>query len=278
MVITSGTTGGLGQQTTGSSKNSNAVLGLQQNRMLNTALNQLTAQQMSEPMAKAFIPGYNGTNLYCDPRGVEGNWQLVSQKLKQECIAKSQERNDRAIKLAKQLTQPKPQDCTVRISKGSMACHARKVLKDVITSPYYTLNMYGNVVEVMVGDEVVMMAVAENVYYDITHKSHERPRALKRPTASLEFNQLGGLLSQKGELPKPKKEDPCAACLEYLSKQTTAIEGQSENCGGCDSMMEITSVRSDSFRNVTKPNGQSSSTKPSKPAENGNEEGNGNGS
>ncbi|ELQ75260.1 putative polar tube protein 2 (PTP2) [Trachipleistophora hominis] len=222
---------------------------LQQNAMLKTALNQITATQMGEGDAKKFIPGYNGKNLYCDPRGVDGNWNLINKQLQEECIKQKREKKERAEQLAKELTQPSQDDCKIRISKESMVCHARKVMNNVIKDAYYTIKLFGNVVEIIVKNQPVFMGVTERFRYNAKRLKKQAPNAFKNsPTATFKFNRLGGLLSQTGEVPQPKKNNPCAACLEMLKEKTNSVEGQANNCGGCDSMLDITTIHNGQFR------------------------------
>lgn len=223
---------------------------MQQNMLLRTALNQVTADSLNSSNSKAFLPtnGQNSNSNGCDEQSVDGNWQVVSNEMRRDCIEKQNKKTEKAYELARKLTQPKQEDCKIKISKQSMVCHAKKVMDDVISAPYYTINMYGNVVEMIVDGKVVMMGIAETLTYDVEEKTNEKPNFFKEPTATFKFNQLGGLLSQKGEVPSPKKDDPCASCLENLSKKGNSVDGKPNNCNGCESMMDITSIRPGSFR------------------------------
>lgn len=235
--------------TTAANAKGDQAAALQQNTMLKTALNQITATQMGETDAKKFIPGYNGKNLYCDSRGVDGNWQMINKQLQEECIKQKKDKKEKAEQLAKELTAPTKDDCKIRISKESMVCHARKVMNNVIKDEYYTIKLFGNVVEIIVKNQPVFMGVTERFRYNAKKLKKMAPNAFKNsPTATFKFNRLGGLLSQTGEVPQPKKSNPCAACLEALKQKADSVDGQANNCGGCDSMLDITTIHNGQFR------------------------------
>lgn len=248
--------------TSGANAKQEQVAALQQSEMLKTALNQVAATQMGESDAKKFIPGYNGKNLYCDPRGVDGNWNVVNKQTQEECIRQKKEKKERAEQLAKELTEPKGDDCKIRISKESMVCHARKVIKNVIRDTYYAIKVYGNVVEVEMQGTPLVMSVMERFRYNAKRLKKKPSNAFKNsPTATFKFNRLGGLLSQTGEVPQPKKNNPCAVCLEHLKDKTDSVDGQANNCGGCDSMLDIMTVHNGQFRIQNKEEGGEQSKK-----------------
>lgn len=226
-----------------------------QHMLMRSALDQITADSLSPEYSKAFLPNNGCSN----DQSVDGNWQVVKDQVRNECIEKQNNQAAKAYELARKLKQPKENDCKIKISKQSMVCHARKVMDEVISDPYYTINMYGNVVEMIVDGKVVMMGIAETLTYDVEEESKEKPNYFKEPTASFKFNQLGGLLSQKGEIPSSKNSDPCSSCLENLNKKGNSTEGKPNSCNGCESLMDITNIQPNAFR-IT-PNKDDSSDK-----------------
>ena len=190
---------------------------------------------------------------------MDGNWSMVQTKLSQDCVEKVSERNERAMKYAQILAKPPSKECIKKLGPNAMVCQARKVMSRVVEEPYYQIVMYGNVVQLVEDGRVKMMGVVEKIHYDVAKKDRRRPSPLKKPTAMLEFNELGGLLKQRGRIPSAKSPDPClSSCIETLAKKA-AVEGQNEGCGGCDSFMEITTVRPGSFKDTTEKEKDSSS-------------------
>lgn len=211
--------------TTGNVKQ-DQMAALQQNSMLKTALNQITATQMGDKDAKKFIPGYNGKNLYCDSRGVDGNWAVIDKQIQNDCVQQKKEKKEKAEQPAKELVAPKSDDCKVRISKESMVCHVRKVMNNVIKDPFYIVNLYGNVLEVLLKKKPVFMGIMERFRYNAKKLKNVFKNS---PTATFRFNRLGGLLSQTGEVPQPNKFDPCASCLDALKQKSESVDGNNNN-------------------------------------------------
>lgn len=215
-------------------------------KMLQKATNIATSNGLASGLSKQFLVG----DQKCNPMGVEANWQQANEKIKEECRKNVIEKEAKKKEILENFMKPSPKECVKRMNTESMLCHTTKVVNRVVQKPYYKILLYNNVVELLVNNKVVLAAVVENLHYKVKKTKKHVDSPLKKPTGQLEFNELGGLLKQKGEIPKPKKEDPCASCLEALSKRESE-EGAAGNCGGCDSMMEITNVRNDSFKDIT---------------------------
>eukprot|EP00866_Antonospora_locustae_P000367 jgi/Antlo1/367/822 len=177
---------------------------------------------------------------------------MLQTKLNQDCVEKVIEKNERAKKYAQILSKPSSKECIKKLNPNAMVCQARKVMSRVVEEPYYQIIMYGNVVQLVEDGRVKMMGVVEKIHYDVEKKNMRTPSPLKKPTALLEFNELGGLLKQKGKIPAAKSPDPClSSCIEALEKKA-AVEGQNEGCGECESLMEITTVRPGIFKDASK--------------------------
>lgn len=238
---------------------------LAQNAILATALTQNTAKQLPPQEMGQFVKnaGPNGENLNCDPHGTEGNWAMVTRDLKKECIKKAEEKKRTNLKLIKELNNPS-QECTTKVSKESIVCHTRKVLDKLVTNPVYKISTYGNVVDLTANGESILYAVIENFNYNVTKKSQPVPETLKDPSVQIEFNELGGLLSQKGELPPAKPdEDPCAACLSKLSKSNNSLDGAVDDCHkNCDSKMLYDFAKEGHFRKTEEPQTDEKQPKP----------------
>lgn len=228
------------------------LLSLEQNKMLQTALTHNTAHEMPPDLARDFVGG----DPKCMPSTVEGNWGALREDLKKTCIEKARNKKRNANRYAKKLISAasQPTDkCVRKLDTKSMLCQTRKVINDLVKKPYYQVILYGNnVVQLRKSGKVVMMAVNENIKYNVNNNSKNKKKpTMEKPTVILDFNRLGSLLKQRGELPKSKKKNPCTSCLEHLEKQES-LEGQNENCGACSTFMELMTVRPNSFKDITK--------------------------
>ncbi|KAF7684356.1 hypothetical protein TCON_0468 [Astathelohania contejeani] len=237
----------------------------QQGDVIKTALNQITAEKLPSGVASKFLNGTDISQMYCDTKGVDGKWTVIDDNMRKECIKGVLNNKAKAQRILQHLSNPKT-DCKYTVSKKSMVCHVRRVMTNVINDPYYQLYIFGNVVELVKDGVVIMMAVAEKFNYTITSKSKKKQQPLHAPNASLTFNVLGGFLGQKGEIPTPKRDDPCASCLEMMNKGT-ALDGKQDSCGGCDSFMDFTSLKPDTFRYVNKGDTKKDLVESPKPAE-----------
>ncbi|KCZ79219.1 hypothetical protein H312_03393, partial [Anncaliia algerae PRA339] len=222
------------------------LVALETHKALKTALNQSMASSVSPQTANEFLSG----NPECNQQAVEGNWKVINEKIKQECRNKVNERKAKAEQIAKFITKPTPDKCVKKLNPNALVCQALTVMNTIIKQPRFKIDLYGsNVVEIKKDGSPILLGVAESLNYNVTKMKRKRYNPLKNPTARLEFNELGSLLKQEGEIPKPKKLDPCGSCLEKLSKKAQ-VEGEKDMCGGCDALMELNSLKRGSFNNL----------------------------
>ncbi|KAM0674448.1 hypothetical protein GVAV_002061 [Gurleya vavrai] len=268
--------GGTQQITSGTGQKSAM---LQQAGQLGAALQQVTGQAVGggSPEDVTQSVGPNGETLICSKKGVEGEMNKLNDEMKKKCIEKNQSKEVIAQKVAQKARNETAKECHVKVDKESMFCHTRKVVRNVIEAPIYELNFYGNVAELKKHGETLLLAVIENLNYTITKNPVQNDDRLKKPNVSIVFNELGGLLSQTGDLPAPKKDDPCAQCLESVNKEANTLEGSTDDCNAsCDSVLLNSLVKPAHFREVQNGNAaaQTGDKGQTKPAEGGGEEGN----
>lgn len=228
---------------------------LQQTQQMGAALNQLNGQGGKNGQGEEMIPtqGPNGETMYCtNKKGVEGDFTQAKEELKKKCIEKAVSKEQIANKIAQKAKNESAKECKVKVDKESMFCHTRKVVRNVIEAPIYELNFYGNVAELKKHGETLLLAVIENLNYTIKKNPVKTDERLKKPNVSIVFNELGGLLSQSGDLPAPKKDDPCAACLEAVNKEASTLEGNTDDCNAsCDSVLLNSLVKPAHFKDVS---------------------------
>lgn len=244
------------RQTTGAtSANASKQEGMaiEQNKILKAAVNLNTASQLSPDFSKKFISG----DPKCNPLGVEADWQMAQNKLKEECKKRVCEKQHQTKKLVELLNKPPSKACVKQLGTGSMICAAKKIMNNVVEDPYYQIRLYGNVIQLVKDGKVKFMGVVENFHYKVKTKLKERISSLKNPTAVLVFNRMGALIGQTGEIPKPNKSEPCTSCLQALTMKA-AEEGQNENCDSCEPYMSITGPKCGTFRDVHDPETDSS--------------------
>lgn len=233
-------------QSTDGAKQAQAA-SLQQASMLSKALNQIAASDLGDKGSQ-FLPGYNAKNPECSGDSIDGNWQQIKQQIAQQCIQEKREKRARAQQLAKQLTETKD-ECVQKVNPAAMLCHTKRELKNIIREGYYELKKMDNITEVVEQNKPILMTITEKYGYNAQEKEEPRQSSFKNsPAVTFKYNRLGGLLSQTGELPQPQKDNPCAICLEAMSKKAESVDGQSENCGGCDSSFDPTMIHSGQFR------------------------------
>lgn len=252
-VATGGdSTGGNGSAGTNGATDGQKNTALANGQMVNAALKQYTYQQMGgEGNANKIAPGIgpNGENLFCDSKGVEGNNHMMKNQMAKKCIQQAQEKKALANAIVQKQSQNK--ECTIKVNKQSMICHTKKVIQDMVSRPVWELKAYGNIVEIDRDGEAIVAVVDEELNYDVTKKSSPKKEALKEPNIQIKFNELGGLLSQKGELPTSKSEDPCALCIQSLNKKASTMEGGLDDCNNnCDDMMLQDFLKPGHFRMV----------------------------
>ncbi|KAM0677631.1 hypothetical protein BDAP_001777 [Binucleata daphniae] len=247
-----GPSNGKAMSTANSPQMSKAAM-LQQTSQIGAALNQLSGGQVGKADESVMGTGPNGESLLCTPKkGVDGEFNAVNNELKKKCIEKAVNKEQIATKIAQKAKQETAKECKVKVDKESMFCHTRKVVKNVIEAPIYELNFYGNVAELKKHGETLLLAVIENLNYTIKKNPVKSNDRLQKPNVSIVFNELGGLLSQSGDLPAPKKDDPCAACLEAVNKEASTLEGNTDDCNAsCDSVLLNSLVKPAHFRDVS---------------------------
>merc|ERR1711915_93443 len=184
----------------------------------------------------------------CAGRSIDGAMQQISQQLAQRCVAEKKEKKAQLAEAAKSLVDQKD-TCVQKVSPAAMHCHVNREVRKIIGESYYKLLKNGNVTEVFEQDQPIMLTVVEKLGYNAKEKSTPKQSNFKNSTpVTFKYNRLGGLLSQSGELPQPKKDSPCAACLELMSKKAESVDGQTESCGGCDSTYQPANVQGGQFK------------------------------
>ncbi|KAM0686563.1 hypothetical protein COBT_002212 [Conglomerata obtusa] len=247
---------------------------MQQIGTMNSALQQVAEQTVGngQPGDVTTSTGPNGEALICSKKGLEGDFKEMKQGLKRKCIEKNANSEVVAKKVAKMARSESAKECTVKVDKQSMFCHTRKVVRNVIEAPIYELNFYGNIAELKKHGETLLLAVIENLSYTIKKNPVKSGSKLKEPNVKIVFNELGGLLSQQGNLPAPKKDDPCAQCLEAVSKEANSLEGKTDDCNAsCDSVLLNSLVKPTHFRTLN--NGSEAGTGEKPPGKNTDEGG-----
>lgn len=184
----------------------------------------------------------------CAGQSIDGAAAQVSQSLAAKCVAEKKEKKLQLAEAAKSLLNEKDA-CVQKVSPQAMNCHVKSEVKKIISEPFYTLKKFNNVTEVFEQNQPIMLTITESFGYNAEQKEPKKTNPFnKSDQVSFKYNRLGGLLSQSGELPQPKKDNPCSACLEFMSKKSESVDGQSENCGGCDSSYSPASVQGSQFK------------------------------
>merc|ERR1711972_525184 len=174
---------------------------------------------MGAQKGQAFLPGYDPRRPECSGNTLDGTW--------------NQGKNESEVK----------------VSPKAMVCHTKRELKGIIDEDYYEIRQYENVQQVLQKNKPILMIVTERFDYSAKEVDDEKVNNFKNTQpVTFKYNRLGGLLSQSGELPQPQKDNPCGMCLESLSKKQDSVDGQSENCGGCESSFDPTNIPSGAFR------------------------------
>jgi len=208
--------------------------------------------QMANTIANMGIAGTTGSKPgqmnICSGKSIDGAMQQINQQLSQRCVQEKKEKKAQLAEAAKSLVDSKNQ-CVQKVSPQAMTCHVDREVKKIISESYYMLSKNQNVTEVFEQGNPVLLVVTEKFAYNAKEKETPKTSNFKNSTpVTFKYNRLGGLLSQSGELPQPKKDSPCAACLEMLSKKAESVDGQTESCGGCDSTYLPTNVQGNQFK------------------------------
>ncbi|KRH94875.1 polar tube protein 2 (PTP2) [Pseudoloma neurophilia] len=207
--------------------------------------------QLANAVSGLSIPGTMAGQMQqnaCSGQSVEANLAQVNQSLANKCIAEKKEKRLQLAEAAKTLLNEKDV-CVQKVSPQAMNCHVKAEVRKIIAEPFYTLKKYGNVAEVFEQGQPIMLTITENFGYIAEAKDQKKTSPFnKSDQVSFKYNRLGGLLSQSGELPQPKKDNPCSACLEAMTKKAESVDGQTENCGGCDSSYSPASVQVGQFK------------------------------
>ncbi|EJW01905.1 hypothetical protein EDEG_00335 [Edhazardia aedis USNM 41457] len=165
-------------------------------------------------------------------KGIDGNMQQLKEEQKQKCIEEAQKKRELIENLVNNnISQQK--DCVVKASKKTMICHTKKVISDMINTPYYVLQNNGNVFTLEIDNEKVAMAVKEGIKYCYEELEKPQHAELAKPNQSVKFNKLGQVLSKEGLPPKSAamEKNPCANCLSMLNnKAKRSVEGVPDEC------------------------------------------------
>lgn len=184
----------------------------------------------------------------CGGQSIEGQMAQINQSLAAKCVAEKKEKKLKLAEAAKTVLSEQDQ-CVQKVSPQAMNCHVKSEVKKIISEPFYTLKKFNNVTEVFEQNQPIMLTINETFGYTAEQKEPKKSNPFnKSDQVAFKYNRLGGLLSQQGELPQPKKDNPCSACLEFMSKKAESVDGQSENCGGCDSSYSPVSVQVGQFK------------------------------
>lgn len=184
----------------------------------------------------------------CNGQTLEGSITQINQNLANKCIAEKKEKKLQLAQAAESMLNEKD-TCVQQVSPQAMGCHVKQEVRKIISEPFYTLKKFNNVAEVFEQNQPVLLTITENFGYIAEAQDQKKASPFdKSDQVSFKYNRLGGLLSQSGELPQPRKDNPCSACLEAMSKKTESIDGTTEGCGGCDSSYSPASVQVGQFK------------------------------
>lgn len=225
---------------------------------------------------KTITTDANGNKVICETipgggnggNGVEGATPQDSlARKKEKCIIEAIKKKQLADSVIKQAESAK--ECTIKVNKRSMICHTKKVIQDMIENPIYELKQNGNVVTVLEKGEAILATVVETMNYNVIREKPVKSEKLQQPNVDLKFNKLGGLLSQEGEMPSAKTENPCAVCMQQLTNKANTMEGGVDDCNySCDSNMLTSFLKPSHFKEI-KPEDGVKSTESEKVGEEG---------
>lgn len=192
--------------------------------------------------------GKFGQGVACGGQSVEGSVSQINQNLANRCIAEKKEKKYQLAQAAEQMLEDK-NACVQQVSPKAMGCHVEQEVRKIISEPFYTLKKYNNVAEIFEQNQPILLTITENFSYIAEPQEQKKMSPFeKSDQVSFKYNRLGGLLSQSGELPQPKQDNPCSACLEAMAKKSESVDGKTEGCGGCDSSYSPASVQVGQFK------------------------------
>lgn len=193
-----------------------------------------------------------GNRVICEPEnGIEGASNAMGSlvKKKELCMMEAFKKQQVANAVVKQAKNAK--ECSIKVNKRSMVCHTKKVIQDMIDNPVYELKVNGNVVTIFKKGEAILATVVEILNYNVSKSEQVQTEMLKSPTIDIKFNELGGLLSQTGEMPTAKAENPCAVCMQQLTNKANTMEGTVDDCNySCDSNMLTSFLKPSHFKEI----------------------------
>ncbi|KAG0438607.1 hypothetical protein DMUE_2989 [Dictyocoela muelleri] len=228
------------------SKNQQAAASLQHVNMIRQAFNDSVKESLPPKVAKQFSP-----NDQCAaPGAVEGNWKVINEKIKQECLDEKKDKVKAVEKLKKQVISPpsNKKACVEKLDKGTLMCQIKNIMGNDISKDHFTVVSRGNVVELLNDDKPVMLAIREKFNYKVKEAKDAKKDTFKEcPLLTVKFNKYGGVVKQTGALPKPKSDDPCSECLKSLENKAVAIEGQKDPCGGCNDINDLSNIGENAF-------------------------------
>lgn len=211
--------------TTRASDASHLALG----RMMNRATEQVISPGISDPNIKKQLNA--GVRPECVNRVQEANAMVLKQMEIKKCVQEKEEKKQKVAQVIEKM-QEGDKKCYKTVPSSNVQCDIYKTVDNVLTNPYYKMEVYGNLYVLKAEDKPVMMAVFEHIEYEVDVESVEEEPIIDQPDAEYIFNQPGILIANHGTITLDEQENKCQECFAELDK--LVVDGQNA-CGGCDS-------------------------------------------
>lgn len=247
----------------GASGSGGANTGMPHNNEINVmkeAVNEFANQLSGTTESKKMIgTDPNGNRLICTSAksGIEGNGtpQENLAKKKELCLVDAKKKSQLAQNLVKKMQ--KKDQCVVKVNAASVLCTARKVLCELVGKSVYNVKVNKNIVTMLKNGQAIFSVVVEKLRYNFKKKRAPSKEKLEKANIDVKFNELGGLLSQEGEIPHEKAEDPCSVCMTKLTEKANTMEGNVDDCSySCDSNMLTSFLKPGNFTEIKEDPGQ----------------------
>ncbi|KAG0419865.1 hypothetical protein EQH57_0372 [Dictyocoela roeselum] len=227
------------------SKNQQAASSLQHVNMIRQAFDESVKGNLPPEIANQFSP----SNPCAPPGAAEGNWNVISEKIKQECLDEKKTKVVAAERLKNRVLHSAPKNaCVEKLDKGTLMCQIKNIMGNDISKGHFTVVSRGNVIELMNDGKPVMLAIREKFNYKVKEAKPSKKDSFKKcPLLSIHFNKYGGVVKQTGVLPKPNPNDPCSECLKSLECRSVALEGKKDPCSSCNDINDLSNIGENAF-------------------------------
>lgn len=183
----------------------------------------------------------------CETKSVDGQIKQVNNQLREQCKVEKIEAKLKMAENAKKLVESN-EECVEKVSPEAMNCHMKREVNEIVNQPFYGVEKSENITEIDKNDKPLIMTVSEPLIWDVSAEEDPKSNLLDKPGYKVEYNRLGFMICESGELPKPKKDSPCEECLVILNKKEHSVDGQTENCGKCDTSFDVANVHNYQFK------------------------------